>query len=235
MWRGRLEGVAVCSRAMPPEEAAADFAAYSAIIKAWPVPPRVKLQATLAAKSDTPSAKDIAPYREALVVYEYNVSKVLEGKFKGDKVRVVQWGLIDAQPAAVTRVAIGTPVDLVLEPFADHPQLEAEMRSDTLPEDFDVPLYADVANGPAGQPRLTSIRVAPQEAWVLTDVKLPLTARTYDQYFNDIPARVKWSVRPGGSINSGTAYGAGAWFTDAGKAGEATVDANGVLTGTTGT
>jgi len=234
-WRGRLEGVAIYSRAVGPEEAAANFAAYQAIMKARPVAPRIRLRAKLAAKSDTPNAKDIAPYRDALVVYEYDVEKILAGNYDLKKMRVAQWGLIDTKPAPVTRAGIGDVTELVVEPYTDHPQLEAEMMSDTLEENFDLPLYVDVTNGPTGKPSLTAIRITPYEVWLPPSEKIQFKALAFDQYFNRIDAKVTWSTRPGGSINVGTAYGAGHWFHEARRPGKGTVDADGVVTGTPGT
>jgi len=235
VWRGTLEGVAIYSRALEAEEAAANFAAYDAIMKTRPLAPRIKLRARLAAKSDTPNAREIAPYRDALAVYEYDVEEILSGKYDLKKIRVAQWGLIDTRPAPVAAAAIGDTAVLVVEPFSDHPQLEAEMMSDTLEENYDLDLYADLANGPTGEPRLAAIRIRPYEVWLPPTEKLQLAAATYDQYFNQIKAKVNWSVTPGGSINVGTGYGAGHWFHEARQPGKGTVDANGVFTGTSGT
>lgn len=235
VWRGTLEGVAMYSRALGAEEAAANFAAYDAIMKARTVAPRIKLRAKLAAKSDTPNAREIAPYRDALAVYEYDVEEILSGKYGPKKIRVAQWGLIDTRPAPVSAAAIGSTAVLVVEPFSDHPQLEAEMMSDTLEENYDLDLYADLANGPTGKPRLTAIRIRPYEVWLPPSEKLQLRALTYDQYFNQIKTKVKWSVKPGGSIDVGTAYGAGHSFPEARQPGKGTIDANGLFTGTDGT
>ena len=45
----------------------------------------IRLKVKLLAKSKIPTLSDIAPYREALVFYEYSVRKRLEGEFKGKK------------------------------------------------------------------------------------------------------------------------------------------------------
>ena len=82
-WRGELEGIAIYSRAVDAEEAAKNFAAYDAMIKARPVVRRVELRGRLVEKSTVPDLGQIAPYRDALVVYEYEVEKVLEAALVG--------------------------------------------------------------------------------------------------------------------------------------------------------
>ena len=229
VWRGSLEGVAVYSRAIGPEEAAKNFAAYDAIIKARPVPPRITVRGKLTAKSKIPKASDIAPYREALVVYEYEVEKVLAGKYGLKKIRVARWGLIDAKPAKLAYDAIGGSTALVVEPFADHPELEAEVTQDTLEEDFDLPLYVDTSNGPAGKPRLTSIRIKPHQAWIPPGDKLQYQAIALDQYRVPLDIPLKWRVIPGGRINTGVYYGGGNHLEHRREKGGGTIDDTGMF------
>lgn len=83
LWRGLIEGVAVYSRALSAEEAALDFASYAAILKSRPPVPHIEFRGKLTAKSAIPKLGDIAPYRDALIVYEYDVEKVYEAKLVG--------------------------------------------------------------------------------------------------------------------------------------------------------
>ena len=98
----------------------------------------------LLAKSKIPTLSDIAPYREALVFYEYSVQKRLEGKFKGKKLRVAHWAIYDNQPQAIGKAKVGSSHTLHLYPYQQFSELESRYTSDTLPLDPNVLLYHDV-------------------------------------------------------------------------------------------
>jgi len=230
VWRGKLQGVAIYSRAIGAEEAADNFAAYEAIIKARPVAPRIKFRGKLAAKSKIPNPQNIAPYRDALVVYEYDVEKILGGEYDLKKIRVARWALVDAKPASIAHAGPGDPAELAVEPFADHPELEAEVVSDTLEEDYDLPLYVDTANGPAGEPRLTNIRIRPYEVWLPPGDKLQYRATALDQYRVPVDVPLKWSVTPGGRINAGVYYGGGSYLDHRTQKATGTIDDTGLFT-----
>lgn len=100
--------------------------------------------AKLTAKSAMPTLKDIRPYREALVVYEYEVGRRLEGRFDGDRIRVSHWAIYDKTTQKVGNEKIGTEREVRLTRFEDIKELERTYKSDTLDMDFDVPLYHDV-------------------------------------------------------------------------------------------
>ena len=97
----------------------------------------------LTAKSETPTLEDIAPYREALVLYEYRVEKRFAGLFNDDTVRVAHWAIYDKQTQKITKAEIGSQERLELQPFSDFRELESIYMSDTLEQDFDVRLYHD--------------------------------------------------------------------------------------------
>ena len=56
----------------------------------------VQLWARLKAKSDVPTVKQIAPYHEALIVYEWEVTNVEKGRFDGKRLRVAHWVVFDS-------------------------------------------------------------------------------------------------------------------------------------------
>jgi hypothetical protein len=95
----------------------------------------VVVDARLVAKTPAPEPKDMMPYRSALVVYEYAVRKVKDGKAikDGQVVRVAHWGVRDLIKTPAAERAVGATVPLTLERFADHPDLEAEFMRDALP------------------------------------------------------------------------------------------------------
>ena len=231
-WQGKVEGVAVFCNAMSAEDAAADFAAYRKIVDSRKKVPQIKLQARLLAKSKIPRPADIRPYRDALVVNEYEVIKLVGGEYAHKKVRVADWGLLDTKPARIAQVKIGSKANMVLEAFADHPQLEAQILRDTLEEDFDLDLYFDVTPRMASPPQLVRIAVKPREVWTPPGHKIQFTIANFDNYGNPIDGEVTWSVAPGGSINVGMGYGAGHAFYEARQPGKATIDANGLFSAT---
>ena len=104
----------------------------------------IRLKVKLLAKSKIPMLTDIAPYRDALVFYEYSVQKRLEGKFKGKKLRVAHWAIYDNQPQAIGKVKIGSSHTLHLYPYQQFSELESLYTSDTLALDLDTPIYHDV-------------------------------------------------------------------------------------------
>ena len=104
----------------------------------------IRLKVKLLAKSKIPTLSDIAPYRDALVFYEYSVQKRLEGKFKGKKLRVAHWAIYDNQPQAIGKVKIGSSHTLHLYPYQQFSELESLYTSDTLALDLDTPIYHDV-------------------------------------------------------------------------------------------
>ena len=104
----------------------------------------IRLKVKLLAKSKIPTLSDIAPYREALVFYEYSVRKRLEGEFEGKKLRVAHWAIYDNQPQAIGKVKIGSSHTLDLYPYQQFGEFESLYTSDTLVLDADIPLYHDV-------------------------------------------------------------------------------------------
>jgi hypothetical protein len=145
-WAGTLEGIALYNRSMSAAEAKANFTAYQARRLARKPVPRIEVEARLVARSKVPTLKEIQPYREALVIYEYAVAKVLQGKRQlPQRIRVAHWALLDGAGTGIERVDEKASARLILEPFDANKQLESTYRSDTLPDDFDMPLFYDAA------------------------------------------------------------------------------------------
>lgn len=106
----------------------------------------IRLKVKLLAKSKIPTLADIAPYREALVFYEYSVRKRIEGKFKRNQtLRVAHWAIYDNQPQAIENAKVGSSHTLHLYPYQQFNELKSLYTSDTLPLDLDIPLYHDVS------------------------------------------------------------------------------------------
>jgi hypothetical protein len=140
---GTVEGIALYPRFFEADEAAAHANAYLRLLAEREPVPRVQLKARLAASSLLPTPEQIAPYREALVLNEYEVPPKKRAKVGAERVRVAQWAILDGQPQ---RVPGGNRrrVPLVLEPWDRHARLESTFLSDTLVPDPEVPVYVDV-------------------------------------------------------------------------------------------
>lgn len=100
------------------------------------------VRARLRATSVTPAAAEIAPYRNALVVYEYEVESVVTGDYPHARLRVAHWGLVDGEARAVPRQKQHS-YTLRLEPLDNRPELEGERVIMDLPSDR-LPLYYEI-------------------------------------------------------------------------------------------
>ena len=143
-WNGTLEGIALYSRALTSDEARTSYEQQKNMRMARKPVAQLEVQAKLVGRSKTPTLKEIQPYRQALVTYEYEVEKVLSGKYQPKKIRVAHWGLLDGKELPITQVKQGTSTRLLLEPFSENKQLESIYLSDTLEENFDLEPYFSV-------------------------------------------------------------------------------------------
>jgi hypothetical protein len=141
-WSGELEGIALYSRALPPEEAKRNAARYTAVLRKRKPATKLRVQAQLKAISATPTPQAIAPYRRCLVVADYEVERVISGSYDQKQIQVAHWGLMDGRVLAHRARKVGASYQLLLQPVEEHPQLESErLSSDST--NFDVPLYYD--------------------------------------------------------------------------------------------
>mgnify|MGYP001578306938 CR=1 FL=1 len=150
-WSGHLEGIAIYTRALGPQEVEQECAAFTEKIKARKPVPRIELQAKLRKKSKVPKYEEIAPYAQAVAFYEYEVERVLSGKCEAKKIRVAHYGMIDRKPLVIKDAEPGKSCTLALEPYEANPQLSSDYPSDELPPDPAAALYYDVGplKGPA--------------------------------------------------------------------------------------
>jgi hypothetical protein len=142
-WSGALEGVAVFSRALKPEEVRRDYEAYQRIRARRSALPYLVLDAELIKLSKAPTLKEILPCREALVMDEYRVKRVVEGKLEAQTVRVVHWALLDGTIRTPAARKPGWSGRLSLETFEANPQLKSLFLSDTIEDNFEAILYYD--------------------------------------------------------------------------------------------
>jgi hypothetical protein len=149
-WLGKIEGVAIYKRFLEADEVRRNYAAIMYRVKARKMLPQIEVEAKLLAASRIPELREIAPYRDALVINEFVVGKVVKtsndwtfnGRIEpGQRVRVAQWGMVDGVKTHLTQAKVGQAYRLVLEVFTGHPEkVEETETSNSLPQDFEVPL-----------------------------------------------------------------------------------------------
>ncbi len=144
-WDGTIQGVAIYARFMEAAEAAANARAYLELIADREPLEEVRLRGRLVARSHVPTLKEIVPYREALVIYEYEVLEVLGGELGEEIVRVAHWAILDGERQSIVERKVGEEDRLALEPLDSNPQVENTYRSDSLELRLDIPVFLDVA------------------------------------------------------------------------------------------
>ena len=104
---------------------------------------RLVVEARVVEDTPIPTPKSIAPYREALLVNEYEVVSVLEGVYDEQRILVAHWVIRDGQVLSTAERGKGSLHRLAVEAYAEHQELEGQrlvMDSDA----FDLRLYYDV-------------------------------------------------------------------------------------------
>ncbi len=144
-WLGRIEGVAIYKRALPADEVRRNAKAYAAKRQARPVLPQIEVEAKVVAVSQVPEPKKIAPYTDALVINEYQVTRVAKSAkgwkltpalAAGSRFRVAQWGVLEARKTELTELKAGDIRTLTLEKFDRHPEkLDEMVTSSALPDE----------------------------------------------------------------------------------------------------
>ena len=141
-WSGKLEGIAIYNRDLTDEEAKSRYRLVANKLKDRPQIKRIEVDAILEAISITPQPEEIAPYRRCLVLYTYEIKKVLSGTSTSKRIAVYHWAMLDGKILPNKRKK-GQSYRLILESFDSHPQLESERQvSDS--DEFDLPLYYDL-------------------------------------------------------------------------------------------
>jgi alginate O-acetyltransferase complex protein AlgJ len=85
----------------------------------------IVVDARLTAVTRAPILQSIAPYRQALVVYAYDIMKVYEGTDPGPRILVHHWALRSNRMVA-PNTRVGETVRLAVEPFDAHLELQGE-------------------------------------------------------------------------------------------------------------
>lgn len=127
-WHGILEGLAVYDRPLPGREIAVNsrLAESRNTTRAAAVD-RLVVEGTLDQTTEIPAPDSLGAYRRALVVNTYSVDRVDQGEYGQGRVLVAEWAILDRTPIKTYDPA-GPSERLVLEKFADHPELEGERQ-----------------------------------------------------------------------------------------------------------
>lgn len=105
---------------------------------------RWRVRARLRAVTPVPTPEEIVPYREGLVVFEYEVLAVETGAELPEVVRVVHWAVLEGEAQELPAVNVGEVAVLDVEPMAAHAHLENRFMADALDLDLDTPVLLDV-------------------------------------------------------------------------------------------
>jgi hypothetical protein len=146
-WEGYLDSIAIYSRFVEADEAAKKFSLASQRIAARSSIDRKVVKAQMIQKADSPPPEAIAPYRRALVINRYTIKEADDVELVNRTVQVAEWALLDAKvPSTYAQTKPGQILELNLEPYEAHPQLESErLASD--PPALDEDLYYNVSSG----------------------------------------------------------------------------------------
>jgi hypothetical protein len=133
-----------------PGEMIAPNKAKTRPLSSSPVKPAIKenkkriiVEARLTDPSVIPSPHDIAPYRRAILVNGYEVTRIISGSYSRKKIMAAHWVIADGQVLKDAVREKGSTYRMVLERYDDHPELEGErliMDSDA----FKLPLYYEL-------------------------------------------------------------------------------------------
>ncbi len=142
-WRGRLEGVAIYTRFIEADEAQKNQRLYAEKLASRKSLPQIEVEAKVLALSPIPTRRQMTPYREALAVNEFEVTKIITASkdwaapiAAGQRIRVAQWAVIDDAKTDLQKLKVGDTQKLVLEAYEKHPdKIDEVMTSNTLPID----------------------------------------------------------------------------------------------------
>lgn len=139
-WRGRLEGVAIFPRVLTAAEVAAEARAAAALRADRKPARQVRFRGTLVRQAETADVAEIRPYTRSLSAAAYRVDEVVAGDWAEPTITVFHWMVMDGRRLPLADRQAGAEVDLIVEPLAEHPQLESSRRDELTDGD----LAADV-------------------------------------------------------------------------------------------
>lgn len=103
----------------------------------------IEVEARLLSASRLPAAAEVAPYREALSVFEYAVEKHIQGRDPGSPIRVAHWAVAEGKEQAPVSNP-GATHRMRLAPLSEVPGMAQVRRQDDLPFEPDREIYFDL-------------------------------------------------------------------------------------------
>jgi hypothetical protein len=134
-WSGFIEGVAMYNRGLTEEDVRDAYTHRNNLVTQRVPAPRLHVKARLVAASHIPTPGDIAPYRRALVVNEYDVVDLIAGAMEDRRFLAAHWAILDGEILPHAARAVGQVYEMTLEPYEERRELEGErlaMDSDNL-------------------------------------------------------------------------------------------------------
>jgi hypothetical protein len=142
-WPGFLDHIAIYNRERTETDARQSYASIAAAMQSRAPVSRLTVEARLVESTAIPEPAAIAPYRRALVVDQYDNVKAIQGRQPGDHLLAARWVILDGQALAAVQREKEKGYRLILESFADHPELEGE-RLIMDSEELQLPLYYEI-------------------------------------------------------------------------------------------
>jgi hypothetical protein len=103
---------------------------------------RLVVNVRLTRPGPVPTPESILPYRNALVVSEYAIVNVVQGKYSERRINIAQWAIRDGSVMPGAHRFAGAASTLTLERYDAHPELEGERliseSESTLPVYYDI-------------------------------------------------------------------------------------------------
>lgn len=126
-WRGILAGIAVYDKPLHPAEIATNHRLADGRWAGRGAAARLVVEGVLGEMTEIPAPDGLGAYRRALVVNTYSVNRVESGDYGQDRILVAEWAILD-RTVVKKYDQPPRPERLVLEKFADHPELEGERQ-----------------------------------------------------------------------------------------------------------
>jgi hypothetical protein len=144
-WAGSLEGIALYNRALNEDEARQHSLTFSQYLEGRPGIGQLLVNARLINKR---TIRKATVYPQSLVVFDYHVNTVQQGVYKEKKLLVAHWGNLNGvRQEATQNLRVGKSYTLILEPFADHPELES-LNIVMNEEDLHLPVFYAASHAP---------------------------------------------------------------------------------------
>jgi hypothetical protein len=104
---------------------------------------RLVVRVRLTRPGPIPTPESILPYRNAMVVNEYEILQALEGTYPERTIQIAQWAIRDGRVLTEARGLAGTASTMTVERYDAHPELEGE-RLISQGQSSRMPLYYGV-------------------------------------------------------------------------------------------